>query len=174
MKKHSFLIDRIQNDDKSITESQRTLKIRTSSLSNGAACVDSGDDQSLHHDSDTDRTDLSDPETQLSVIRNISIRRTKNQSKEARKFLRDMDKDLSKIMNNARPERNSLDEVISVLTHKSVNPLITREVPKQQDYCSVKWKTAIVILLFVAVVVPVIYILYYVFVSHDFKRHNDV
>ena len=173
VKKHSFLIDKIQNDDKTITESQNSLRVRTSSLSNGAACLDSGDDQSLHYDSETDRTDLSDPETQRSVIRKISIRGTKSQSKEARQFLREMDRELSNIMKNSQTDRNSLDEVISVLTHKSVNPLIQSNVPKQLDYCSVKWKTAIVILLCVAVVVPVAYIIYYVYVSHDFKRHNN-
>lgn len=171
VKKHSFLIDKIQNDDQSISESQKTL--RTSSLSNGAAYMDSGDDQSLHYDSETDKTDLSDPELQRSVIRNISIRNSRSQSREAKQFLRDMDKDLSKIMkDSSRPDRNSLDEVISVLTHKSVNPLLTREVPKQVEYCSLKWKTAIVILLCVAVVVPVAYIVYYVYVSHGLSRHT--
>lgn len=172
VKKHSFLVEKIQNDDRSIVEAKRTLKIRTSSLSNGAACVDSGDDQSVHYESDADRTDLSDPETQRTVIRNISIQTMKSQTKEAKQFLRDMDKDLSKILQNSRPERHSLDEVISVLTHKSVNPIITRDVPKQLD-CSLKWKTAIVFLICVAVVAPVVYIIHFIYDTQDGNGHNN-
>jgi hypothetical protein len=70
------------------------------------------DNDSLH--------DLSDPETQRQVIRTISINdHFRSQSKEAKEFLKNMDKDLSKIRNSRR-ERNSLDEVVSLLTSQRI------------------------------------------------------
>lgn len=158
VKQHSFLVDQIQEDDKNASERELKTVRRSSSLSNGAAVMDSGDEQSLHYDSETDpaTTDLSDPETQRQVIREISINKaTRSQSKEAVKFLRDMDKDLSHILKTARTERNSLDEVISVLTHKSVNPLVMS--PKRKSTyleCVLEWRTTLVILVLVAIVAP--------------------
>lgn len=167
VKQHSFLVDQIQEDDKKASDRVLRTKRRSSSLSNGAVCMDSGDDLSAHYDSETDRntTDLSDPETQRHVIREISINKaTRSQSKEAAKFLKDMDKDLSHILKSARTDRNSLDEVISVLTHKSVNPLVIP--PKRKSTyleCVLEWRTTLVILVLVAIIAPLGAVAMYLF-----------
>ncbi|XP_045215419.2 lysM and putative peptidoglycan-binding domain-containing protein 3-like [Mercenaria mercenaria] len=165
VKQHSFLVDQIQEDDKKVGE--KVLKTLERSLSNGAACIDSGDEQSLHYDSETDHTttDLSDPDTQKQVIREISINKaTRSQSKEAVKFLKDMDKDLSHILKTTRTDRNSLDEVISVLTHKSVTPLMMPQRKKSKYLeCVIEWRTTVTILVLVAIIAPLavgIYVLY--------------
>ena len=166
VKQHSFLVDQIQDDDKKCGE--KVLKTVGRSLSNGSACIESGDDQSIYYDSETDHAgaDLSDPDTQRQVIRKISINKaTRIQSSEAVKFLKDMDKDLSHILKTTRTERNSLDEVISVLTHKSVTPIVMpqRKKSKYLDFV-IEWKTTVTILVLVAIIVPlaiVVYVLYY-------------
>lgn len=164
VKQHSFLIDQIQADDENAC-SEKLLKTHNhTSLSNGAAFIDSGDDQSLSYDSGTDLTtaDLSDPETQRHILHKININKTtRSQSKEAVKFLKDMDKDLSHILKSTRTDRSSLDEVISVLTHKAVNPLVMPQ-RKKNTYteCVIEWRTALIILIIVAVVVPIIFVIH--------------
>lgn len=169
VKQHSFLVDKITEDDRIAGEARKNSKGQNSSLSNGAACMDSGDDQSMRYDSETDlTTDLSDPETQKHIIRNISINKaTRSQSHEAQRFLKNMDKDLSQILKTTRTERNSLDEVISVLTQKSVSPLFS-PVSQKSKYldCVLEWRTILVILVLVAIVAPLVYLVYFLYVSH--------
>ncbi|KAL4227791.1 peptidoglycan-binding [Mactra antiquata] len=168
VKQHSFLVDKIEEDHRNAVETTKLNK-EYSSLSNGAACIDSADEQSVHYDSETDHTtDLSDPETQKHIIRKISINKeTRSQSKEAQRFLRNMDKDLSHILKTTRTERNSLDEVISVLTQTSVSPLVTpvRERSKYLD-CAIEWRTTLIIVVLVAVVAPIVFLLYFLYHSH--------
>lgn len=156
VKQRSFLIDRIHEDDDNIREHTQC----NCSTSSDASCLDSADQQSLCFVSENDiSADLSDPETQRMVIREIGINRaTKSQSKEAQEFLKDMDKDLSKIINYAQTEQTSLEEVISVLTRTAVNPLVVPDKPKRLSYtdCRITWRTSLYLLLLVAVVVPLV------------------
>ncbi|CAE1274653.1 unnamed protein product [Acanthosepion pharaonis] len=67
---------------------------------------------------------LSDPDTQRRVIHTLSIKdMMQSQTKEAEEFLRNMDRDLEILRESTRTNRHSLDEVISVLTNKSIQPL---------------------------------------------------
>ncbi|XP_046373576.1 lysM and putative peptidoglycan-binding domain-containing protein 3-like [Haliotis rufescens] len=101
--------------------------------------------------------DLSDPDTQMKIIRTLSIRDNINsQSREAENFLKSMDKDLSK-MKKSRGDRNSLDEVISVLTNKTFYPLERR---KSQAYngadCGMSYRTIIATVIVLCIVIPVV------------------
>lgn len=167
VKQHSFLVDKIKEDDRLASEALTKSTVKRS-LSNGAACVESADDQSVYYDSETDpAADLSDPDTQRQVIHKISISRVgRSQTREAQKFLKNMDKDLSHILKSTRTERSSLNEVISVLTRESVNPLAMppKRKSKYMDW-AMEWRTTVVILVIISVVVPlaiiIIYFTYY-------------
>ncbi|KAH3843512.1 lysM and putative peptidoglycan-binding domain-containing protein 3-like [Dreissena polymorpha] len=154
VKKHSFLIDKIKEDSENITDPLKT----TASLSNGALCSDSGDESSVQYESET-QTDLSDPDTQKEVIRKISIKnQQKGSSREAQNFLQKMDSDIAQIVRSARTERNSLDEVISVLTNKSVHPLMAREKPKSfidYSFFQRRWKLIVCLCVVLLVIVPI-------------------
>ncbi|XP_041369913.1 lysM and putative peptidoglycan-binding domain-containing protein 3-like [Gigantopelta aegis] len=119
------------------------------------------EDQHLDYDSDS-LQDLSDPETQHKVIHTISIQdNLRTQSKEAEDFLRNMDKDLSKIIQPSRRERDSLSEVISVLTNKSIHPLQSQK-PKHlngADY-GIRWWTVVGVMVLVALFIPGVYFIY--------------
>ncbi|WAR00903.1 LYSM4-like protein [Mya arenaria] len=162
VKKHSFLIDRIKDDDQKVN----SIRKKETSLSNGATCYNSFyDNGSLPDDSSTPtdseaQTDLSDPENQRDFVKRISINRTsRGQSREAQNFLRKMDQDISNIVKSARTERGSLDEVISVLTNKSVSPMILPDKPKSlfEIQCGERWKYYIVLLIVTVIAIPVVF-----------------
>jgi len=153
VKKHSFLIDQIKEDDQKVNTQHET------EIMNGACYLESADESELHYDSEP-TTDLSDPENQKDVIRKISINRTsRGQSREAQNFLRKMDQDLSNIVKSSRTDRASLDEVISVLTNKSVSPMFPREKPKSfyEVQCHGKWKYYIVLAIVLCVALPILF-----------------
>ena len=174
VKKHSFLIDKIK--DEAATSDRKDSAERTTFI-NGATCV-SADEEVLCDNTDTDSVhDMSDPETQKLFIRQLSIGQTsRSQSKEAKQFLKNMDKDLSKLTSSTRTDRDSLDEVISVLTNKSVYPLI----PPRKDHlhidgsnCGISWKTVVVLAVLIGVVVPLLFYLTYQVYSHYATSHNS-
>ena len=152
VKNNSFLIEQIEKDSRVVDTSRNSTQL------NGAAAtyIDSEDEYEISNESDREMstTDLSDPDTQKQVIRKISIKKaTRANNSEARTFLENMDRDLSNIMNSKRADRQSLDEVISILTNKSVHPLVQRKQNTWTDF-SVRYKTAIVIFVVVTVLVP--------------------
>ena len=160
VKKHSFLIDKINKEEANRNTSDTKESTERTKLSNGATCL-SADEEVVCDNTDTDSVhDMSDPETQKLFIRQLSIGQTsRSQSREAKQFLKNMDKDLSKLTRSIRTDRDSLDEVISVLTNKSVYPLVS---PKKshlcvdETYCNIIWKPAIV----AAVVIGLVLLLF--------------
>ena len=175
VKKHSFLIDKIKEETASNTSDMKESAERTT-LVNGATCL-SADEEVLCDNTDTDSVhDMSDPDTQKLFIRQLSIGQTsRSQSKEAKQFLKNMDKDLSKLTRSTRTDRDSLDEVISVLTNKSVYPLVS---PKKSHLhvdgtnCGISWKTVIVLAVVIGLVVPLLFYLTYQAYSHYSASHT--
>lgn len=167
VKKHSFLIEEIsKKEDVKRTSGSRETVGRTKVL-NGAAYL-SADEDVYHDNTDTESGhDMSDPETQKLLIRKLSISQTsRSQTKEAREFLESMDQDLSKLRSSTRTDRDSLDEVISVLANKSVYPLVQPR--KTQFYgtdCGISWKLIIVLAVVIGVVIPLLgYLVYLAYV----------
>lgn len=165
VKKHSFLIDKIKEETTSNTSDVKESSERTT-LVNGATCLSADEEEVLCDNTDTDSVhDMSDPETQKLFIRQLSIGQTsRSQSKEAKQFLKNMDKDLCNLTRSTRTDRDSLDEVISVLTNKSVYPLVS---PKKSHLhvdgtnCGISWKTVIVLAVVIGLLVPVLFYLTY-------------
>lgn len=158
VKKHSFLVEQITKEEDIKTAGCSKEDVVRPKAVNGAAyfsadeAVDNTDNESAH--------DMSDPETQNLLIRKLSIGQTsRSQSKEARDFLESMDKDLSKFTSSKRTDRDSLDEVISVLTNKSVHPLVPPRKSRLNDY-SISWKFLIVAALVGGLLVPLGYLGY--------------
>ncbi|XP_059144562.1 lysM and putative peptidoglycan-binding domain-containing protein 3-like [Physella acuta] len=124
-----------------------------------------------NHFDDTDsQHDFSDPDTQLKILRTLSIRENFSaEGKEAEKFLNKMDEDLKKFKQSShRPERESLTEVISVLTNKSIHPLMTNRPKKSSGAdCGLSWWSIIIISLTVTIILPSIGLIYYFFYYHS-------
>lgn len=167
MKRHSFMIEQInqQKEEKSKTEKRS----RDSALTNGMTVVDETCESSTELLDDTDNEsicDMSDPETQNLIIRTLSISDTLNsQSREAQQFLDNMDKDLSKIRQGSHDQANrrSLDEVVSVLTNRTIRPFPQRNKADGANW-GMSWKTLIFCLVAFAVICPVIF---YLFVTYS-------
>lgn len=125
-------------------------------------------DSDLPSDACSD-VDFSDPDTQLRVIQKVSIRQNfSKQGREAERFLRKMDKDLSKFRDSAHTgDRESLGEVISMLTNKSFQPLHgKRELVNGWD-CGIRWWWYLVAVVIVAVLFPAVYIIYKLFIEDN-------
>lgn len=156
MKRHSFLTELIDQKKEEETENK---------IGNGMTIIDEIDQEIGYKGlSETDNDslhDLSDPETQRQVIRTISINDNfRSQSKEAKEFLKNMDKDLSKIRNSRR-ERNSLDEVVSLLTSRRIQPFPKKQTSINWMDCNISWQTIIVMVIVVAILAPLIIFLVY-------------
>lgn len=157
MKQHSFLTELIDQQKEEETENK---------IGNGMTIIDEIDQEigykGYTSEMDNDSLhDLSDPETQRQVIRTISINdHFRSQSKEAKEFLKNMDKDLFKIRNSRR-ERNSLDEVVSLLTSQRIQPFPKKQTSINWMDCNISWQTIIVVVIIVAILAPLIIFLVY-------------
>ncbi|XP_069138584.1 lysM and putative peptidoglycan-binding domain-containing protein 3-like [Argopecten irradians] len=153
LKRHSFLTEHIAKEEQA---KQATVQ------SNGMTVIDETCESSNDIQDMTDNDsicDMSDPETQNLIIRTLSISDALNsQSRDAQKFLENMDKDLSKIRHaNDRTNRRSLDEVVSVLTNRTIRPF-----PKNKTdgaTWGITWKSLIIGLIALGVLCPVIFYL---------------
>lgn len=162
MRKHGVLSEEV---------AKHTSKINSSHYLRGAEAISPTSEEDLYassyfEDSDSHH-DLSDPETQLKVMRTLSIRdNMSSQGKEAEKFLQKMDLDLAKIKQESRKERESLSEVISVLTNKSFHPLeSSRPVMNKNNGadCGISWWSIMLYSLIVGILVPIIFLIYFFF-----------
>lgn len=117
--------------------------------------------------------DFSDPDTQLRVIRTVSIRENfSKQGHEARHFLQEMDKDLTKIRQSVPSDHDSLNEVISILSHQSIYPLTTQKKLVNGADCGIRWWVILIIALAVAILVPAMYFIYYKFMMAKSSSMN--
>ena len=161
IKRYSFLTE--------LLDKQKEEQSDSAKLKNGMTIIDeTNEDDRLTRLSETDNDslhDLSDPETQRQVIRTISINDTfRSQSREAKEFLKNMDKDLSKLR-NTRQDRNSLDEVVSLLTSRTIQPFPKKTEKINWTDCGLRWSTIIIMIIVVAILVPLVIFLYYEYKS---------
>lgn len=135
-------------------EEAEAAKQKSHTAHNGAAALPS--DSDIPSDAVCSDVDVSDPETHHSV-RTVSIcDHLSKQGRETSRFLRKMDKDLFKLRQSTVTERESLDEVISVLTNKSFYPLENRRKVNGAD-CGIRWWVLLLAAGVVAISVPVTY-----------------
>ena len=161
MRRHGILSELVRQ------EQTTTAKPKTHSLRNGATLPSDSD---IPSDAACSDVDFSDPETQMRVMRTVSIRDNfSKQGREAERFLKKMDKDLSKLRQTTVTEQESLDEVISVLTNKSIHPLQSRPKVNGAD-CGIRWCWVVLCAVCVAVLVPVIYFVYVAYIMN--KKHR--
>lgn len=160
IKKYSFLTETLKTETKSDLPQL-----------NGVTVVDETDTD--HQETDSESTcNLSDPETQrLLIKKSLSIKsQTSNQSKEARRFLRSMDKDLVKICNSAKTNHKSLDEVVSLLTNRSIQPIPP---PRRKFFgtnCGITWCSMITVMVILVILIPLGILSYLWFTGH-FASH---
>ncbi|PVD19765.1 hypothetical protein C0Q70_20256 [Pomacea canaliculata] len=130
MRRHGYLSSIVAQE-----EQNKKRPAETHDSQNGAVPLSESEAEMNAVSSDVD---FSDPEMQKLVIRTVSIRENfSQQGQEAQHFLDKMDKDLSNYRQSAETNRNSLDEVISVLTHTSIYPLQKRKRTDGADFSKV-------------------------------------
>lgn len=112
--------------------------------------------------------DFSDPETQIRIMRTVSIRENfSQQGREVNRFLKKMDKDLAKLRQSKISDRESLDEVVSELTKTSFLPLEKKTSSNGAD-CGLSWWKIVLVALLLAILVPATYLIYIKF----FRNHS--
>ncbi|XP_063432584.1 lysM and putative peptidoglycan-binding domain-containing protein 3-like [Mytilus trossulus] len=156
VKQYSFLTEMLDKQKEEEVDNK---------ITNGMTIVDETEENvGFMGSSETDNDslhDLSDPETQRQVIRTISINDTfRSQSKEAKEFLKNMDKDLSKIR-KTRGDNSSLDEVVSLLTSQRIQPFPKKPAAVNWVDCGVRWWTIVLVIIVVAILVPLVILVYY-------------
>ncbi|KAM4577918.1 lysM and putative peptidoglycan-binding domain-containing protein 3 [Fundulus diaphanus] len=97
-------------------------------------------------------------------------------------FLLEKDKDIEQLVKSTGPSRSSLSEVVSSLTLQQQQPPLLgggeyKPVQRKDPYYGadwgMRWWTAVAIMLFVGIVTPVFYLLYYeVLVKSDTSHHG--
>uniref|UniRef100_A0A3Q2QVN7 LysM, putative peptidoglycan-binding, domain containing 3 n=1 Tax=Fundulus heteroclitus TaxID=8078 RepID=A0A3Q2QVN7_FUNHE len=98
-------------------------------------------------------------------------------------FLLEKDKDIEQLVKSTGPSRSSLSEVVSSLTLQQqqqpllgggeYKPVQRRKDPYYGADWGMRWWTAVAIMLFVGIVTPVFYLLYYeVLVKSDASHHG--
>ncbi|XP_005100404.1 lysM and putative peptidoglycan-binding domain-containing protein 3 [Aplysia californica] len=141
---------------------------------NGAmfAAHSGADMSSSYRDESDSQHDFSDPDMQLKVMRTLSIRENfSEEGREAEKFLRKMDADLKKLKQSSTrsSDQESLNEVISMLTNKSIHPLQTsnsRRITNGAD-CGLTFRNIVVVCVAVAIIVPLVVGLVTLYYGHD-------
>ena len=158
MRRHGYLSEMVKQE---LAEPTRPV---AHTLRNGAALPSDSD---IPSDAVCSDVDFSDPDTQLRVMHTVSIRDNfTRQGREADRFLRKMDRDLSKLRQSTVTERESLDQVISMLTNKSILPLQSKRGVNGAD-CGIRWWVIVLIAVSVAVLVPTIYFVYVTYFLRD-------
>ncbi|KAK7934134.1 hypothetical protein WMY93_005030 [Mugilogobius chulae] len=97
-------------------------------------------------------------------------------------FLLEKDKDIERLVKSTNPSQSSLNQVVSSLSLHQQQPLLAegeykstqRKDPYYGADWGMRWWTAVAIMLFVGIVTPVFYLLYYeVLVKADVSHHGN-
>lgn len=97
-------------------------------------------------------------------------------------FLLEKDKDIEQLVKSTNPSRSGLNQVVSSLTLHQQQPLLAeveyKPAPRKDPYYGadwgMRWWTAVAIMLFVGIITPVFYLLYYeVLVKADVSHHGS-
>jgi hypothetical protein len=168
MRQHGILSEMVRQEQMASAKQPRTP------LRNGATMTS---DAEAASDVCTD-VDFSDPDTQLRVMRTVSIRDNfSKQGREAERFLSKMDKDLQKFRDTTMSRHESLEEVVSLLSNRSIYPLQNRRKTDGAD-CGIRWWVIVAMALTVAVGIPVLYFFVYCVwnphgCAHTEKDHTE-
>lgn len=158
MRRHGYLSELVKQ------EQNETARMVTHNHHNGATLPSDSD---IPSDAVCSDVDFSDPETQLRVMRTVSIRDNfSKQGREANRFLKKMDKDLSKLRQSTVTKQESLDEVISMLTNKSIYPLQSKKSVNGAD-CGIRWWVIVLAAVSVAILLPTIYLVYITYFAQE-------
>jgi hypothetical protein len=131
-----------------------TSKNRDSILEVTEANVSDSDWADIDNDNDSETTEL--------LVRNVSIRSClANQSEEAKNFLKQMDADIKNILSSTKSsKKRNLEEVRNSLTCRRIYPLNRKEGFLGAD-CGMKLGTVVSLLIIVAIVIPLMYFIYF-------------
>lgn len=97
-------------------------------------------------------------------------------------FLLEKDKDIERLVKSTNPSQSGLNQVVSSLTLHQQQPLLAeveykpaqRKDPYYGADWGMRWWTAVAIMLFVGIITPVFYLLYYeVLVKADVSHHGS-
>lgn len=94
-------------------------------------------------------------------------------------FLLEKDKDIERLVKSTAPSRSNLNQVVSSLTQQPVLAEVEYKTVQRKDPYygadwGMRWWTAVAIMLFVGIVTPVFYLLYYeVLVKADVSHHGS-
>lgn len=97
-------------------------------------------------------------------------------------FLLEKDKDIEQLVKSTNPSRSGLNQVVSSLSLHQQQPLLAeveyKPAPRKDPYYGadwgMRWWTAVAIMLFVGIITPVFYLLYYeVLVKADVSHHGS-
>ncbi|KAH9503270.1 hypothetical protein Btru_068628 [Bulinus truncatus] len=134
---------------------------------------DSSEIYNGHFEESNSKHDLSDPETQIKILRTLSIKDNFSaQDKEAEKFLQKMDEDLKRFKQTSRRPKESLTEVISVLTNKSIHPLQTSKPVKKFSGadCGITWWKTLIAFIALTTLFPLMIYIFYKFKLFPFNH----
>ncbi|XP_033111776.1 lysM and putative peptidoglycan-binding domain-containing protein 3-like [Anneissia japonica] len=117
-------------------------------------------------------SDEDDEEEELFSVRKISIRDAICDG-EAKQFLRNMDRDLKRIQTATSSKKESLDEVLSMLTEKRIHPFQpnNRQTFCDGATCGLKWWTMVILFFFIGIFIPAFF--YYAWSIHESKEHQS-
>ncbi|XP_071795341.1 lysM and putative peptidoglycan-binding domain-containing protein 3-like [Asterias amurensis] len=108
-------------------------------------------------------------------VRTISIRDSMRDNISTQQFLKNMDRDLEKICQATKTQKESLEEVTSVLTETRIHPLLLPyfQRKKKRTYCDetscgMTWKSVFMVVILVAVAIPILIGIYFYF-----EKGND-
>ncbi|CAH1797965.1 unnamed protein product [Owenia fusiformis] len=149
IKRHGLLTELIEKENKENKNSKIRLNPNSGAVG-GEPFVSVEDDYA-------DQSDNSDSEGRGLLVRTLSIRDSLGtQSREAHDFLKAMDKDLLKIQNSTKTQKDTLQEVTTALTCKRIQPL------KKADGadCGMRWWTIVGVMFLIGLVTPLAYFLY--------------
>jgi hypothetical protein len=106
-----------------------------------------------------------DSESQSLLVRTLSIRDVcNNPSRDAREFLRTMDRDLEKIRKSTNSYKGSLEEVAKTLTCKRIYPIPKKSATSWNGAdCGLHWRTVVLIVVAIGLLAPLTYFLYFKF-----------
>ena len=126
------------------------------------------------NDSTEDNWDESDAEERTELlVRTLSIRGAlTNQGKEAQDFLAKMDSDIKKIVSSTKTRKESLDDVASTLTRKSIQPLNKRRHLFSSVDCGFSWRGAVLAIFIVALLPLSLFFLGLIYPSADGTINN--
>ena len=166
VKQHSLLTDEQEERRRRPNAASKVEPLDDNHLVNGGFVSDEEDDESYYGEEDS------------LLVRQISIRDCMRDKTTAKDFLRKMDQDLEKICQATQTQKKSLEEVTSTLTEPRIHPLLLPYFEKRrkrtdQEPCGMTWKSAFLIVIFIAIAVPTLGAIFWWLSNHNDNKGHD-